>query len=440
MHNENKLSLLSAIFININIMIGAGLFINTTNLAQMVGAAGAVSYAILAILLYPLIASIATLVTIYPVGGFYAYSKDMHQSVGFISAWSYFVGKLASATILTHASVLLLQQIIPLLAGTNTYLLDSFILTLFLGLNFFNLQTGSSIQSVFLGLKLIPILFVIGTGLYLFSPAHYQPAAFIWPHLIDTLPFVLFAALGFEATTSLSGKIKDAKINGPRAILMSYGIVVTINIAYQLFFYGSVGEQLQQAYGFLEAFPLLLNRLFILDGQMKTALQTIFNIAIASSALGGAYGILFSNSWNLNTLARYNLITTSKLFLKENRYGIPYGCIIAEGIICFIYLMITGGAQIQLQQIAAFGCTIAYTLSVINLFRHTVSTKGSLLLPSCAIFNCLIFLFSCIHSFATKGYQSLTIFGSLMIIGLCMYYLQQKKNSSANYSNPVRAE
>lgn len=435
MHNENKLSLLSAIFININIMIGAGLFINTTNLAQMVGAAGAVSYAVLAILLYPLIASIASLVAIYPSGGFYAYSKELHPAIGFMSAWSYFVGKLASATILMHASILLLQQIIPLLAATNIYLLDCFVLTLFLGLNFFNLQTGSSIQSIFLGLKLIPILFVISTGLYLFSPAHYQPTEFIWAHFIDTLPFVLFAALGFEATTSLSGKIKDAKVNGPRAILISYGIVVTISIAYQLFFYGSVGNQLQQAKGFLEAFPLLLNKLFTIDGQFKTTLQTVINIAIASSALGGAYGILFSNSWNLHTLAKYNLITNAPLFLKENRYRIPYWCIAAEGILCLIYLLTTGGTQIQLQQIAAFGCTIAYTLSIVSLFKHAFAGqyKRTLLLSSLGIINCLIFFFSCIHSFATKGYQSLIIFGSLMLIGLCMFYGQQKKNSFTEF-------
>lgn len=411
-------------------MIGAGLFINTTNLAQMVGAAGFVSYTVLAILLYPLIASIASLVAIYPSGGFYAYSKELHPAIGFLSAWSYFVGKLASATILMHASILLLQQIIPVLNATNIYLLDVLVLSMFLSLNLLNLQTGSSIQSFFLGMKLIPILFVIGTGLWLFSPAHYQPAQFIWPHFIDTLPFVLFAALGFEATTSISGKIKDAHINAPRAILLSYGIVVLINIAYQFFFYGSVGEQLQHANGFLQAFPLLLSKLFAVDGQFKGMLQTIFNIAIASSALGGAYGILFSNSWNLHTLAKHNLLANSSLFLKENRYHIPYWCIAAEGIVCLIYLITTHGTQIHLQQIAAFGCTIAYTLSIISLFKQTLIAQRSLLLPSLGIMNCLIFLFSCIHSFATRGYYSLSIFGCLVMAGLCMFYMQRKKEHS----------
>lgn len=431
MNQENKLSLISAIFININIMIGAGLFINTTNLAQMVGAAGCISYTILALLLYPLIASIATLVTLYPSGGFYSYAKQMHPLAGFISAWSYFIGKLASATILTHAAMLLLQQIFPIVNLANIYSLDVCVLCIFLGLNLFNLQTGTSIQVLFLSLKLIPIIFVITTGLYLFSPENYHATQFLWPHFIDTLPFVLFAAIGFEATTSLSGKIKDAKKNGPRAILISYGIVVAINIAYQFFFYGSVGEQLQHAGGFLYAFPLLLNKLFGMNMQLNQTLQTIFNIAIASSALGGAYGILFSNSWNLHTLAKNNHITNPLLFLKENRYHIPYWCIAAQGIICLTYLITSKGAQIQLQQIAAFGCTIAYTLSIISLLIHTFmhhTNKSALILPSLGIINCFIFLFSCIHSFMTKGYCSLITFGCFMIIGIYMYYTQQQKS------------
>lgn len=427
MHKENKLSLLAAIFININIMVGAGLFINTTNLAAMIGAAGFISYTLLAILLYPLIASIAKLVTIYPSGGFYTYGKQIHPIVGFISAWSYFVGKLASTVILIHASMLLAQQIIPLMQLMNIYALDLSVLACFLGLNLFNLQTGISIQGVFLVVKLVPIIFVVGTGLYLFSPENYTPAQFQWPEFMGTLPLVLYAAIGFEATTSLSSKIKDARKNGPRAILISYVLVMCINIAYQFFFYGAVGEQLKTSGSFLNAFPLLIAHLFGMHTQAATTLHGIFNIAIASSALGGAYGILFSNSWNLHTLAQHNHISNSWLFLKENRHHIPYVCVFAEGIVCLIYLISTQGEQVPLQQIAAFGCTIAYTFSVLSLFIYMLShqQRTALVLPVLGLGNCMIFLISCLHSFATTGYTSLITFGGLMLCGVGMYCMQE---------------
>ncbi len=426
MSQDNKLSLLAAIFININIMVGAGLFINTTNLAAMVGAAGFVSYILLAILLYPMIASIAKLVTIYPSGGFYSYGKQLHPMIGFIGAWSYFVGKLASAVILIHASMLLFGQIIPTVGQLNIYVLDLSALALFLGLNLFNLQTGFSIQVMFLVIKLIPILFVVASGLYLFSPGNYGPVQFQWAEFVGTLPLVLYAAIGFEATTSLSGKIKDAHKNGPRAILISYALVMGINIAYQFFFYGAVGQQLKSAGSFLYAFPLLLAQLFGMDASATITLQALFNIAIASSALGGAYGILFSNSWNLHTLAQHKHITNGWAFLKENRYHTPYLCVFAEGIVCLIYLIATRGQQIPLQQIAAFGCTIAYTTSIVSLFVYMLThNRSAVLLPLLGLGNCMIFLMSCLHSFATEGYTSLITFGGLMLCGVLMYCWQE---------------
>lgn len=426
MQNQ-QISPLAAILININIMIGAGLFINTTNLAQMVGGAGFISYAILAILLYPLIASIAMLVNIYPTGGFYMYAKQLHPFAGFISAWSYFIGKLSSAMLLIHASLLLLQQIIVPLQQVNIYIADVTILVLFLLLNVCNLKTGMSIQCVFLSLKLIPILFVIFSGMYLLSPVNYTLEQCYFNHLIDTLPFVLFAVIGFEATTSLSSKIRNASKNGPRAIIISYFAVLTLSILYQFFFYGSVGTALQEATTFLQAFPLLLRTFVALPSIATPWLQALFNVAIAASALGGSYGILFSNSWNLHTLAKADHIIGSKFLLKENSNGIPYLCVIAEGALCLLYLILTGGSQISLQQIAAFSCTIAYTMSIISLVAHCYATKKSLFIPIFGLFNCIIFIASCFYSFIQRGIFSLSIFGCLLLFGAIMYLVQEQK-------------
>lgn len=426
MQNQ-QISLIAAIFININIMIGAGLFINTTNLAQMVGCAGFISYAILAVLLYPLIASIAMLVNIYPSGGFYTYTKQLHPFIGFVSAWSYFIGKLSSAMLLIHASLLLLQQIIPVLQQINIYAADISILMLFLLLNVCNLKTGMSIQGIFLSLKLIPILFVIFSGIFLFDPINYTLEQCDFAHLIDTLPFVLFAVIGFEATTSLSSKIRNAAKNGPRAIIISYLTVVTLSVLYQFFFYGSAGAPLQNATSFLQAFPLLLNKISSASWTVTPWLQAICNIAIAASALGGSYGILFSNSWNLHTLALHGHIINSELFLQENRNNIPYWCVIAQGAICLLYLALTDGAQIPLQQIAAFSCTIAYTLSIVSLLVYTYTRGNPLIIPVLGLINCLTFLASCIYSFAQRGTFSLIIFTSLLLIGIAMYLIRERK-------------
>lgn len=427
---SHKLSLWSAIFININIMVGIGLFVNTTVLAQSLGAFGWAAYAVLAILLLPLILSIAKLVEIYPSGGFYTYAREaLHPFAGFLSAWCYFTAKLASATLMIHTSMLLLQQIIPILAPIHIFTLDTIVMSLFVGLNMFHMRAGKSVQILFLCMKLIPILFVLFSGLLLFSADNLVATDFNLAHFINTMPLVLFAALGFEATTSLSNNIADAKRNGPRAILISYGIVVSLNVLYQLLFYGVVGTALAQATGFLQAFPLLIGTCCG-TGSLSILMQSLCNIAIASSALGGAFGILFSNSWNLHTLAQHNHIIKADLFLKENRFGIPFACILAEGVIFFIYLLGTYGSQIPLQQIAAFGSTIAYSLSIAGLLAVTLRKQANntaLWIPILGLINCAFFLISCLNSFYIRGAHSLYIFSSLLCIGIALYIYTLKK-------------
>ena len=168
MSAEHKLSLPTAILININIMLGAGIFINTALLAQGAGALGFLSYGTIGILLLPLILSIAALVKLHPSGGFYIFARrEINPFFGFLSAWAYFTGKLASAAIMMHTSVLILQLFFPLLAAINPLIIDFTLLTLFISLNMLNMKAGSRIQATFTSLKATALLFAIITGFYL---------------------------------------------------------------------------------------------------------------------------------------------------------------------------------------------------------------------------------------------------------------------------------
>ncbi len=70
MLQTQKLSLPAAILININIMLGAGIFINTPDLAQRAGWLGFLAYALIGILMFPLILTIAELLRRHPTTGF----------------------------------------------------------------------------------------------------------------------------------------------------------------------------------------------------------------------------------------------------------------------------------------------------------------------------------------------------------------------------------
>jgi APA family basic amino acid/polyamine antiporter len=331
MAQEQKLSPLTAILININVMLGSGIFLNITELAQRTHALGFVCYAIVGCLLFPLVASIAALLRNHSSGGFYAFTAHgLGPAMGFMSGWSYFVGKLASATIILHAAVTLLQQVIPGISHLSALKIDAFLIALFVLLNTLNMRTGSIIQAIFTILKLIPVLIVIALSFFYFDINNFTSAHHVWSGIPLSLPLVVYALIGFEVACSISSHIHNAKKNAPRVIFISYALAVGIIILFQLCFYGLIGPLLSTpAMNFKTAYPALFGSLFTSWGSLAHYAGALCNSAIALSALGGAYGIIFSNNWNLHTLAHHGFVLKSSWFTRLNKQDIPAGCVVA---------------------------------------------------------------------------------------------------------------
>lgn len=431
MQQSHQLSLSAAILININIMLGAGIFINTVELSKRAGSLGGFAYLMIGIFLLPLVISIAQLVALYPSGGFYTFAqKEISTWAGFISAWSYFVGKLASATLMIHASISLLQQIIPALSYISTLLCDMIILTLFILLNMLNIKTGSYIQGFFMALKSLPITFAIVTTAFLLGGGTVTPVHLLWSGLPSSLPLVLYAATGFEASCSLSSKIKDAHKNAPYAIFISYAIVIFIAFLYQTLFYASIGSLLTTTSSYLYAFPTLTATLLPLAPSLAAFINTFLHLAIASSALGGAYGIIFSNTWNLYALAQHHHVFFAHYFTRLNKHFIPIACVLTEGAICLLYLFITRGTTVVLQQVAALGCVLAYTLSVIALYRartfgYIINTSS--IIPFFGLISCILLITACINNLLHTGFIAFVAFCGLLLAGFLMFFITNKK-------------
>ncbi len=432
MASIHKLSLKSAILININIMLGSGIFINSTILAKKAGFLGAFCYTLVGILMLPLILSMSKLIELHPAGAFYTFgSKEIHPFIGFLSGWSYITGKLASAVIITQFSILLMQQVIPPLQAFNPLILNGCLLLLFLLLNMLDLKTGSTIQACFLGFKVVPILFGILGGLYLWvgSSTHTYPLYFA--DIPMALPLVLFAIGGFEAACSLSSRIENAAVNAPRAIFISYGVVILVTTLFQLAIYGALTDMLAVMTDYRSLFPTLIGNLLPAGAALQTSFVNLIHCAIAASALGGSYGILFSNNWNVYTLAQHRHLLGWQHLTKLNRYHIPWLCVLIEGVIYLLFLIVSQGKQVPLQQTGALGPTIAYTLSALSLWfaagRNSALTHTKWI-AGCAMGSCLTLLGAAIYGLITYGPSSLMTFGILFMMGIGMYLITAKKD------------
>lgn len=426
MSTETKLSLPAAVLISLNIMMGAGIFINTVELAKRAGSLSGFMYPLMGLLIAPLMLTIAALIRLHPAGGFYVFGeREINPFMGYLSTWSYFVAKLASAALMIHVAVSLLSQIFPqILSHDRLLFYDLFVLTFFIFLNTLNMKTGSHIQFGFLGFKLIPVIFVIAMGLFYFSPTHAQPLINLWEGIPSSLPLVLYATMGFEAICALSSKIQNAQKNGPKSIAISFITMMILVFLFQFLFYATLGTTLAQQQSFLDAFPALLA--YVIPGlpNMAYTLQIFFNIAIAVSALGGCYGILYSNNWNLHILAQHKKIAGSSWLIRLNAHGIPTMCLFAEWLLCAGFLYFCMGKQVVLQQLAALGTALTYCMCVIALmraFRKNNVIGWQRYLPYVALASCAVLIGAVIRNFCYGGITPLAGFVLLLLAGLLLY-------------------
>lgn len=425
MNTSKKLSLSTAILININMMLGSGIFVNTAILAQRSGILGSFGYILIGLFMLPMVLSMAQLLIIHPGGNFYTFAKEhLSPGFGFLNAWSYFIAKLSTATITIHIAVKLVQQLIPVLGMVSPFFLDSIILASFVGLNMFDMKTGSMIQMAFIVFKSVPILFGILVGAYLFNPGMVTEVPLDWSSIPFILPFVMYATIGFEAACSLSSKIENPAKNAPRAILISYAIVVAIAAAYQFFFFGAVGPALVNAGDYRDAFPLLAHTFLPSSLALSNFLVGIMHLGIAASVLGSSYGVLFSNNWNLHDLAKKKLVPFSSLFAQLNRHGIPYACVLLEGLLCAFYLFVTKGTQVYLQQLSSLGISFAYALSAFSLL---MAKKPGInrSIPFLAVCACLTLVGASAYNFYVSGMSTLVMYISLVLAGLVFYAYRQ---------------
>ena len=429
---ENKISLRAAVLINVNIMLGVGIFINTIALPKLAGILGFLSYLTVGILMLPLILSMAKLVSVVPAGGFYAYGKTfLNPFAGFVSSWSYFWAKLASCTLMVHTFAKLLCTFVPAMKAIPILLIDCSVVALFVILNTLNLKTNTRIQTILFVFKVIPILFVIFGGLALYNSAHITLDDAMWTGFPATLALVLYAFSGFEASCALSSSIENPEKNASKAILISYSIVVCTCLLYQFISFAAIGPDLSSLPYFSALYGKMIASLFAKLATIAPYVKILMYSAMASSSLGGAYGIMFSNNWNMFQLAKGNHIVGSKYLRIFNKNKIPFLCVLLEGLICLAYIFITKGDQLPLQQMGAFGCIIAYTISVIALAKGILKNKVHFnkLICGLAIGNCLILAISTIQSFiATANALALVLFLSIITLGIATFIYTRQNN------------
>lgn len=423
---HHKLSLRHAIVININAMLGAGIFLNSVLLAAYAGGVCPLTYLIFGALTTPLVIAFAVLLNHYEAGNFYTITKaELGPLAGFVSTWIFFITRAAVLGLLIHLEMFILRDFLPFLKVFPYFLLDFIFLAILVLFNLFNMHMGSRIQLAFTIVKFLAVTIIVALGIWYFKVSNFSINNLHFSGLPLTIPLAIFAYSGFESTVSLNRHIDNPKRNAPRAILYSYAIVVLTYCLYQLCYYAAINVHLVNP-SQTEGYAIMI--LFVQSTLNSPFVLAILSACMGLSALGATYGIMFSNVWNLHELASNNHLVASATITEKNKAGIAYWCLLIEGLLCFAAIIFTNANQYMLQGIGAFGSTLVYTFSMGAFLRVALTktrVRWHIILAILALISCAIYLTACITIFIVKEPKVLYALLAIIAVGIGMYYYKQ---------------
>ncbi len=376
MSQTQKISLTSAILMNINLMVGASAFVNPGFMAAYAGYASFYGWLFAGALFLPVVWCIAQITKYFPQqGSFYSYSSNtISRTAGFISGWIYFLGyvSIGSLQLMCLLKIIANNFAIPFIS-TVPAAFGVAIVAMLGALSIRSLHIVDRIQSMATIYKLAPLFLGVLSLLYYFSPSK-TPA--IWSSsplvLIPTIPMAIFGFWGFEGICSVSHLIEDSKRNASKAIFLGFGFTVLIYTLFHLSLLAIMGpEALAQhsAFGFV-------NYLNISSPFIFKLLNFIVMSAIIVAMINAIFGGIVANSSMLCAMAEEKLLFMSPLFASRLRdTGRPLGAVIAHcaGII-FCITMVANDAV--LAAMSNIGVLIAFFLTIIALFLRTRTAAG----------------------------------------------------------------
>lgn len=356
---QHKISLRTAILLNMNIMIGSGIFLSPSQIALIAGNASFLAWPAVVLLFLPLVLCTVQLSKMFPgCGGFYAYAKEgLGTAAGFTSGWSYIMGYIFCIAV----DIMFLHKILAVALrsdwlANNPMLFYVGSLIVFIIFNLMGLKLLAKLLDSMTITKTLPLIILIALLPFIFNTSFAVTAAEV-SMVPLSLTFAMFSFLGFEACCSVSHLIENSEKNAPRAIL--FGFIITATI-YTLFHFGllqAMGLENLIQYGA----PSYVSFLDIISiSYVKALLAFLVSVVSIGTVIAGSIGVLNANAIMMHSLAQENVFKGAAFVGKTTSNGRPWAALCIQGVIILALLLVQ-------QDMSVIGglCTMAVFLAFI---------------------------------------------------------------------------
>ena len=361
---DRKISLFSAILLNMNIMIGSGILIGSGKAAAIAGNASFLGWLLVFFCFVPLVLSIIKLSQLFPgAGGIYLYAKEgLGTTAGFISAWLYLTGYTFTVAVECMALRELFATTYNHWFFNSPVLFNAALISFFVIISLASITLVSRFLNSLTIVKLLPLITLI-----VLIPFIINPSFTVTMHELSlvplSLPLLIFGYFGFENCISLSSIIKDSEKNAPKAILL--GFLATAAI-YTLFHFGCLNLMGAENLAALSAskFAQFIN---LPIPYLATVLSLLIPAAAAITFFAVALGVINSNAALLYSVAQDRLILGSSMLSKTTASSRPWVILILLGIVAFCITTFLPDINVA-SGLCIFSVMSAFFLPIVSLW------------------------------------------------------------------------
>ena len=234
----------------LNAMVGAGIFALPTNVAAAAGNSSPWLFLVVGLMVVTIVLTFAELASYFQAsGGPVLYTKAAFGPlVGFSTGWMLYVSRMAAFAANVTVIPIYLGSYWPWLGeGTGRALLIGVICSGLTIANYVGVKDGIRTVAAFTFLKLLPILMMILLGLPYVTPETLIPGSFPrFDELGSTTLLLVYAFVGFESATIVSGETVNPRKTMPRALVATVLATALLYFLIVLVFISVLPETSQQ--------------------------------------------------------------------------------------------------------------------------------------------------------------------------------------------------
>ncbi len=355
-----------------NIMIGGGIYRLPAAVAETLGANAPIAYIVCALVMGLIglcIAEAGSRVSM--TGGPYAYVEvAFGPFAGYMTGvMNYMIGITAFAAVAT-VFIESLGAIVPIFSspqGRAFGLIAAF--SLLATVNIFGVKHGNRLNTVLIVVKTLPLLVLVGFGVFAIDPAYLQPTeAPALSNIARTSIVLLFAFTGVESALVVGGELKDPARTVPRGILLGMGGVTILYMSIQLVAQGVLGPALGGAK------TPLADAAGVAMGDWG---RQLLLIGVIVSTFGYLSGMSLASPRSLFAFARDGFLP-KQLAAVHPTFHTPWVAVLVQlGLACGVAITSSFGALAVISNVAALLCYLGCAAAAWQLRKDGVQVADT---------------------------------------------------------------